>query len=275
MSLRPSERCRSCAGEQADGSRTGPLNAPLTIRFVIKPTISVALQEDCYTASEAPSRIDSVNLGDKVDNVNSVIDDRSMPNMRDTLIDAATVLLDAGGPAAVTLREVGRRAGVSHNAPYHHFVDKEDLLAAIAIRELARPRLSANGDGPATTARDIMLDYTRWALHFPARFKLVFGRWETINSGLATVANEAYLQLLTVVTVDQRLGHLPDGDAERLAALLLATAHGAVDQSLSGHLAEDGKGHASPADVVGDLFRYLDPGVTALHPDHAIDAASA
>ena len=46
-------------------------------------------------------------------------------------------LLDEGGVDHVTLREVGRRAGVSHNAPYKHFESKEALLAAIAARELA------------------------------------------------------------------------------------------------------------------------------------------
>jgi AcrR family transcriptional regulator len=39
------------------------------------------------------------------------------PGTRELLLSAATELLDAGGPEAVTLREVGRRSGVSHNAP--------------------------------------------------------------------------------------------------------------------------------------------------------------
>jgi Bacterial regulatory proteins, tetR family len=41
-----------------------------------------------------------------------------VPTTRDALVAAAAQLLDAGGPEAVTLREVGHRAGVSHNAPY-------------------------------------------------------------------------------------------------------------------------------------------------------------
>src|SRR2546429_7684555 len=59
-------------------------------------------------------------------------------NTRDTLLAAAAQLLDEGGPEAVTLREVGHRAGVSHNAPYKHFADKQALLAAVAARELDR-----------------------------------------------------------------------------------------------------------------------------------------
>ena len=52
--------------------------------------------------------------------------------------------------------------------------------------------------------------------------------------------------------------NLLKADAEtKTIPVLLATAHGAVDQALSGHLAEDGKGHASPAALVDDLFRFL------------------
>ncbi|WP_291410022.1 TetR/AcrR family transcriptional regulator [Actinophytocola sp.] len=53
---------------------------------------------------------------------------------RESLVDAATALLDEGGVAAVTLREVGRQVGVSHNAPYKHFASKELLLAAVRRR---------------------------------------------------------------------------------------------------------------------------------------------
>src|SRR5215212_9939617 len=51
---------------------------------------------------------------------------------RRALLDDAADLLDGGGPDAVTLREVGARAGVSRGAPYRHFADKESLLTAVA-----------------------------------------------------------------------------------------------------------------------------------------------
>ena len=51
---------------------------------------------------------------------------------RRALLDAASDLLDEGGPEAVTLRAVGARAGVSRGAPYGHFADKEDLLTELA-----------------------------------------------------------------------------------------------------------------------------------------------
>src|SRR5580658_4253983 len=48
------------------------------------------------------------------------------------LIDAARRILEAEGPAALSLRAVAREAGVSPAAPYHHFKDKTELLEAVA-----------------------------------------------------------------------------------------------------------------------------------------------
>ncbi|WP_342666156.1 helix-turn-helix domain-containing protein [Mycobacterium genavense] len=56
---------------------------------------------------------------------------------RRALLEAAEVLLDRGGVDAVTLREVGARAGVSHSAAYRHFADKESLLAVLATNALS------------------------------------------------------------------------------------------------------------------------------------------
>src|SRR6266404_3557169 len=55
-------------------------------------------------------------------------------HLREVLLQAAIQLIAEVGPAAFTLREVARRAGVSHNAPYRHFPDREDLLAAVAAQ---------------------------------------------------------------------------------------------------------------------------------------------
>lgn len=58
--------------------------------------------------------------------------------LRDTLIAAGVELARTGGPEAVVLRAVARDAGVSHNAAYRHFADREDLLAAVCHVCLAK-----------------------------------------------------------------------------------------------------------------------------------------
>ena len=179
---------------------------------------------------------------------------------RESLIAAAAALLDGGGPAAVTLREVGRAAGVSHNAPYTHFADKEALLAAVASRELDRMSRVVDGEAQGSArpdAKALMTGYVAWALRYPERFKLTFGRWMRDDPELAATASASRSLLLAAVQAAQAHGELPAANPERLAGLLLALAHGAADMALSGHLSADGKGSAEPADLVGDLFEYL------------------
>lgn len=181
---------------------------------------------------------------------------------REALIELATRLLDGGGVPAVTLREVGRQAGVSHNAPYKHFAGKEGLLAAVAARELVRQRdtLAATIDrtrSPESILRAAIHQYVAWALEHPARFKLVFGSWSTDSEELALAADAAQTILVGVVIEAQTAGALPSGDPVRLASLLRALAHGAADLASAGHLQPQRKGHASADELVDDLLDYL------------------
>lgn len=182
------------------------------------------------------------------------------PPRRDQLLAAAAQLLDKGGPDAVKLREVGSASGVSHNAPYKHFASKEDLLAALAARELSAVCNSAeqNAADQVPSAKMIMLIYLRWGLAYPERFRLVSGRWTKGSSQeLAQAANRWQSLLYKSVAAGQESGELPEGDPERLSFLILSVAHGAANLALSGHLSAKGKGKADPQDLVADLFSYL------------------
>lgn len=176
---------------------------------------------------------------------------------REALVAAAAELLDEGGPAAVTLRAVARKAGVSHNAPYNHFHDKEALLAAVAAGEFAARAERDDGAGPMETVRRMALDYVRWARRYPNRFKLVFGPWETRTDDLGEAAAGARTRFIAAVAAAQAAGALKPGDPERVAALIQALGHGAADLALGGHLARDGKGAADPEDLLDDLLRLL------------------
>jgi AcrR family transcriptional regulator len=94
-------------------------------------------------------------------------------DLRPALLAAAAELLAEGGAATISLREVARRAGVSHNAPYRHFADRDGLLAALAeegFGELAR-RMDGEGGGLAALGQC----YVRFALEQPGHFALMFG----------------------------------------------------------------------------------------------------
>src|SRR6478735_11439161 len=80
-------------------------------------------------------------------------------NLRAELLRTAVELAREEGPSGVVLREVARRVGVSHNAAYRHFADREELLAEIADRgmdlltEAMEARLAAVPAGLDDVAR--------------------------------------------------------------------------------------------------------------------------
>jgi AcrR family transcriptional regulator len=183
---------------------------------------------------------------------------------RDALISAAARLLDEGGPQAVTLRAVAKAVGLSHNAPYKHFADKEDLLAAVASRELSRPAGSPQPTDadPLAALRRMAQAYVEWAQHSPERFKLTFGSWRRGTAELAAAATTARARFVDAVARAQAAGQLIPGDPERITAMILALGHGAADLALGGHLSRGGKGHADPGDLLDDLFAMMTPQAT-------------
>lgn len=103
-------------------------------------------------------------------------------NLRDSLIEWGTHLLDAEGIEAMSLRAAAKAAGVSPAAPSRHFGDKNGLLAAIAaqgFRDLVRLRSRRLDAVPPTDAparlRAVMSGYLDFAMAHPARFQLMFG----------------------------------------------------------------------------------------------------
>ena len=59
-------------------------------------------------------------------------------DLRNALIDEVIAMLDERGSADLTMRELARRLGVTHTAPYAHFADKRELLVAVADQGFAR-----------------------------------------------------------------------------------------------------------------------------------------
>jgi AcrR family transcriptional regulator len=101
-------------------------------------------------------------------------------DLRRALIDTALDLVTEEQDWAFSLREVARRAGVSHQAPYNHFPEKQDLLAAVAVVGFERLRdglLSAMAgiDDPEALVEAIGRTYVRLGLENPALYRLMFG----------------------------------------------------------------------------------------------------
>jgi AcrR family transcriptional regulator len=101
-------------------------------------------------------------------------------DLRRALIDTALQLVSEEQDWTFSLRELARRAGVSHHAPYNHFADKLDLLAVTAAVGFERLRDSLQEamvgiDDPEALLVAIARTYVRLGLENPALYRLMFG----------------------------------------------------------------------------------------------------
>lgn len=106
--------------------------------------------------------------------------------LRQALVEAGLELARTSGPDAVVLRSVTRAAGVSHNAAYRHFDDRDELLRAVCERcmsllaQLMETRLDAvPADGDPVTAAWLRLGavgnaYVEFATSEPGWFRTAF-----------------------------------------------------------------------------------------------------
>ena len=135
-------------------------------------------------------------------------------NLREALVDAALALIADKGPAAFTIAEAARLAGVSPAAPYRHFRDGEALMAEVALRGFDRFTASLSAawnDGrpdPLRAFEAVGRAYLTFARDEPAYYAAMFE---------ARIAFDAYPALLTAS--DQAFSVLRDA-ADRLTAVL-------------------------------------------------------
>ena len=164
-------------------------------------------------------------------------------DLRRALIEAALALVTEEQDWTFSLRELARRAGVSHNAPYNHFAEKKNLLAAVAAVGFERLRdgmLAAiagmdTGEAAVVTCAQT---YVRLGIENPALYRLMFGP-ALSDSGYAdrpTIArsagNEARAVLEEAIRRGSRSGIFaasPEEDPQDVALAALAVwsaAHG-------------------------------------------------
>ena len=162
-------------------------------------------------------------------------------NLRATLLTHAEEVLAEGGE--LSLRELARRAGVSHAAPRRHFADKQQLLDELALDGFRRlgTHLSAALDEASYDERMLAWAraYVRFASEHRALLDLMFaGKHRSAAMGEA--ANQAFASAFALFREGQESGEIIAGDLERIATPALATFHGLAELINAGMLrAED------------------------------------
>ncbi|HKU40588.1 MAG TPA: TetR/AcrR family transcriptional regulator [Polyangiales bacterium] len=169
--------------------------------------------------------------------------------LRDRILRASIELIEDEGLAKLSMREVARRAGVTHQAPYHHFADREQILGEIAEQgfHLLSERLSAAAlprdvqrDNCVTLLRALGEAYVQFAVSHPAHFRIMF-RPELVDMdncpGAKQAGHACFSNVRDVVhaAVQAGLPAVPNEDA--LVALMWSLVHGLACLLLDGPLA--------------------------------------
>lgn len=166
-------------------------------------------------------------------------------DLRNALLEAAGDLLKEVNPAELSLRDVARRAQVSHMAPYRHFENRTALLAALAVEGFMRLRdemhaaVAEYPDDPARQLSSAGVRYVRLATESPARIQLMFGgvlgRADYTDEQCART-DEAFEGLHAIIVAGQSAGVFRDGDSMALALSAWSLVHGLAMLMTTGHL---------------------------------------
>ncbi|MBX9424781.1 TetR/AcrR family transcriptional regulator [Streptomyces lateritius] len=171
-------------------------------------------------------------------------------DLRQAVLAAALDVIAADGPGALSLRDLARRAGVSHAAPAHHFKDRTGLLTAVAAQgyELLAEALAAAPD-----LRERGVRYVRFAVEHPAHFQVMFqpDLLRADDPDLLAARERASAGLRSGVA---ELRDVPDARTAGVAAWSLA--HGFATLLLT-HNVRDAVGDRDPEEYFRDLAGLL------------------
>lgn len=152
-------------------------------------------------------------------------------DLRRSLIEQGLQLVREVGIEDLSLRQLAERVGVSTPALYHHFRNKQALLAALGEASIAefeavlKPALTASSD-----LDDFVMAYVRFARDNPQLYELMFGgaTWRSAEAGdFQRAARQSFRLMGEQIQRAQATGHLPaDVNALRLAQVGWATLHG-------------------------------------------------
>jgi AcrR family transcriptional regulator len=191
-------------------------------------------------------------------------------DLKRALVEAALTLVAEKGPKGFTLSEAARRAGVSLAAPYRHFTDKADLLAAVAEQgfiELHRA-LTHAGDGiddPRDRAIAMSRGYVRWAATHPDHYQVMFGgdTNKAQHSGLLEAGELAFGDLLAVIGECLASGVILAENPHQVAGPMWSMIHGTASLTIGGDLRQVGIDEP-PEDLVA---RAVDAIMKGLAPE--------
>lgn len=190
-------------------------------------------------------------------------------NLRHVLIQVATELLAVEGTHGLSLRKMAQKAGVSHNAPYMHFADKEAVLAAIAeegFRLLAMEVEAAMDRSDRQDTRQQLIAaseaYVRFAQARPNHLQVMFAPYDAVKYPDLLAASAASLdRLFELVKSGRENGTLVAGDPHVMTKAIWSMVHGIASISIAYQTTTILSTNDSDTDVVSVFINYLLDGI--------------
>jgi len=191
-------------------------------------------------------------------------------DLRAALLEAALQIIEEIGPQGLTIREVARRAGVSHAAPYRHFTDKDELILAVVERgfELLETSMQAArdaaGDDELSRFAASGVAYLDFALGYPTYYRVMFSG-DLLNSNgkeaLRHTSAATFKQMQEDLVTAQRLGVVREGDPKLQAISIVSSVHGFVSLANDNRIGDLTDGDADietmKAFVLSSIFEGL------------------
>jgi AcrR family transcriptional regulator len=164
-------------------------------------------------------------------------------NLPIALVAAALELVEESGSEALTLREVARRVGVTHAAPYRHFKDKAALLAAVAEEGFLRLQRQVHERMQAATTPRAKVGaagaaYLTFAQQHAAHFRVMF-MTDVVNEQHEALRRAAQGFIDDVANAVTRTGFSEAGESRQIAEMLWCEWHGIASLSGGGWLSLD------------------------------------
>ncbi len=174
-------------------------------------------------------------------------------DLKRALMDAALQWISKEGAERLNLRELARRVGVSHGAPYRHFPSREDLIIELALEGATLFLEHLEGGRSAASSKDVREQFTsmgeayfHFAIDYPYHYRLIFQReFPSDLAGpqiekLQETMGASFLALVQIVQEMQMAGHIRPDDPFLISSFIWSQIHGVVS------LIIDGRFHNTP-----------------------------
>ncbi|MGB0951901.1 MAG: TetR/AcrR family transcriptional regulator [Planctomycetota bacterium] len=162
-------------------------------------------------------------------------------NLRQSLVDEAVRQLEASGVESLSLRKVAAGVGVSHTAPYRHFRNKDELLAAVAAEGFGALRICMEEAGSRETkapARLIAIGvaYVTFAVQHPSHFRVMFRLHPEAPEELQRLGQAAFQVMVETIEAGIQANQFREASLETLGLAAWTMVHGQASLLLDGLL---------------------------------------